>query len=91
MERKAAAATRRHTPENGATAWAVAAIVAWAAVLIAAAAISGIFGELSRHTLLIGALSLGFLVMATASVSLLRHDLRDYFSTARGQSRNIHR
>ena len=91
MESKAAAANSRHTPENGAAVWAFAAIAAWAAVLIAAAAISGIFGELSRHTLLIGALGLGFVVMASVSMSLLRHDLRDYFSTARGQSRNIRR
>lgn len=89
MERKAAASTHRSTPENGATVWAIAAIVAWAAVLIAAAAISGVFGELNRHTLLIGALGLGFIVMATASVSLLRHDLRDYFATTRSQNRNI--
>lgn len=91
MERKAVAAETRRKPKNGATVWATAALVTWTAVLIATAALSGLFGELTRHDLLIGALGLGFVVMAAASVCLLRNDLRDYFSPARGQSRNIRR
>lgn len=91
MERKATAENGRQTPKNGATFWAMAALVAWSVVLVATAAVSGLFGDITRHDLTIGALGLGFVAMAAASVWLVRQDLSTYFSTARGTSRNVRR
>ena len=83
------AANLRHKPENGATVWAIAAIVIWGLLLIAIAAASGMFGEITRHDLTIAALAFSFVSMAAISTWLMRHDLHEYLSPARGQRRNL--
>lgn len=81
MERKAAVERARPKPAGGASVWAVAALVAWSGVLLAGAAWSGLLATITHHDLLIGALGVSFVLMAFASVALLRQDIETYLSS----------
>ncbi|MCX8996554.1 hypothetical protein NOF55_05500 [Rhizobiaceae bacterium BDR2-2] len=87
MERKTVAKNANRKAAGSATVWAGAALVVWSGVLVAAAAFSGLLGPLTRHDLLIAAVGAGFVVMASASVFLLRQDVNQYLSSARSQNR----
>lgn len=81
MERKAAVESAKHRPVGGANIWAIAALVAWSGVLLAGATYSGLLATITRHDLLIGALGVSFVLMALASVALLRQDVETYLSS----------
>ena len=92
MECKAAARTGSRRQANGhVPALGVIALAGWAALAAVIAFLSGAFSHITRHDLLIALIALGFVVMACASVSLVREDWRTLSRPDRSAPRRTRR
>lgn len=77
MESKAVARTgSRRQANSPAPALGVIALAGWAALATIIAFLSGAFSHITRHDLLIALIAVSFVLMACASVFLVREDLR---------------